>query len=103
MGVCQTPDLIKIAIKGLENIYKKDFLYKKAGIILGSFTCENIYQQNLFSKLNDKKKQNLMHTIDLINSKTKKKAVFFASEGINHKKDKPLKFTTDWNDLIIVK
>lgn len=103
-----TPDLIAYAKKGLSKIYKEGFLYKKAGVILSDFTDENSRQQDLFSGLNDEDKKFLMRTMDNINRKANKKAVFFASEGLEKKYKssfamKSLRFTTSFDELIKAK
>ena len=103
-----TPDLISLAKTGLKRIFKEGYSYKKAGVILSDLTKENICQQDLFSDLNNKNKEMLMKIIDDINFKANKKAVFFASEGIERKYKgssymKSLKFTTSFDELIKVK
>lgn len=102
-----TPDLITCAKKGLEKIYKQGFLYKKAGVILSDFTDENHLQRDLFSKLNDENKKFLMKVIDNINYKANKKAVYFASDGIDKKFQsssnmKSKKYTTSFEEMLIV-
>ncbi|HEU64444.1 MAG: DNA polymerase IV 1 [Candidatus Anoxychlamydiales bacterium] len=103
-----TPDLITYAKKGLKKIFKKDFLYKKAGIILSDFTDETFSQRDFFSKLNEKNKDVLMKVIDKINLKADKKAVFFAAERIDTKyksssQMRSFKYTTSWDELLSVK
>ena len=101
-----TPTLISYAKSALEKIYKEGFLYKKAGVILGDFSSEDALQQDLFSKLDDVKKKYLMKIVDNINYKANKKAIFFASEGI----EKPVssamksqKYTTSFDNIIKAK
>ncbi len=103
-----TPDLIASAKKGIQKIFKEGFLYKKAGIILSDFTKEGYCQLDMFSKLNNENKKFLMKIIDDINYKANKKAIFFASDGIekNYKSSsnmKSLRYTTSFNELLKVK
>lgn len=103
-----TPDLITYAKNGLQKIFKEGFLYKKAGVILSDFTNEDEKQQDMFSKLNTENKKFLMQIIDNINYKANKKAVFFASDGIEKKYKsssnmKSLKYTTSFEELLKVK
>jgi DNA polymerase V len=102
-----TPDILKYATCALKKIYKKNYLYKKTGIILSSFTCENALQTDFFRPLPNFKKDALMKTLDSINKK-KKNSIFFASEKIDQKyksssKMLSFKFTTSLDELLIVK
>ena len=81
-------------------------MYQKAGVILSSLETENT-DLNLF-KEDDKKKETLMNTFDLINQKYGKNSLHIASAGM--KKRWLMKrsrcssnFTTNLNDLLIVK
>lgn len=109
-----TPNLISYAKKGLKKIYKSSYLYKKAGVILSDFSNEDHLQKDLFSKLDAKNQNYLMKIIDNINYKANKKAVFFASEGIEKGTDKSskiassskmrsYKYTTSFDELLEVK
>lgn len=103
-----TPDLITYAKNGLDKIFKDGFFYKKAGVILSDFSDETNAQQDLFSKLNNENKRFLMKIMDDINYKANKKAIFFASEGIDKRYKsssnmRSLKYTTSFNELLKVK
>ncbi len=101
-----TITLNKKTLIGLNKIFKKGYLYQKAGVILSSLETENT-DLNLF-KEDDKKKETLMNTFDLINQKYGKNSLHIASAGM--KKRWLMKrsrcssnFTTNLNDLLIVK
>jgi len=103
-----TPDLIKYAHIGLKKIFKKGFLYKKAGVILSDFSNENFLQQDLFTKLPNENKKYLMKIMDDLNYKANKKALYFASDGIDKKYKsssnlRSLKYTTSFDELIKVR
>ncbi|AEE15184.1 DNA-directed DNA polymerase [Thermodesulfobium narugense DSM 14796] len=73
--------ILQAAEKCLNRIFKENTKYKKAGVILKDLTsC--VCLGNLFTNLEIEKKHNLMKTIDLLNKKIKKDAVFFAAEGL---------------------
>ena len=75
--------LIKQALTALKSIYKKDYRYQKAGIILSSLKDENTYNKNLFSKINnDEKRIKLMQAIDHTNIKYGRHALSIAQAGI---------------------
>jgi len=62
--------LIKQALIALKDIYKEGFRYQKTGIILSGLKDTNIYNKNLFSKINnDEKRIKLMQAIDHTNIK----------------------------------
>ena len=63
-------DLVKQALIALERIYKKGYQYQKTGIVLSNLGDNNIYNKNLFSKINnDEKRIKLMQAIDHTNIK----------------------------------
>lgn len=108
-----TPKLITYAKKALKKVYKSSYLYKKAGVILSDFTSIDYLQKDLFSKLDEKNKNDLMKIVDKINYKANKKALFFASEGIekglkksnikSSSKMRSNKYTTSFDELLEVK
>ena len=60
--------LAKYAIKGLEQIYKEGYAYKRAGIVVSGITDANQKQLNLFND-EDSRHQQLMKTIDGLNKR----------------------------------
>lgn len=96
----------QFAIKGLEVIYKKGYHFKKAGIIVSAITPENEKQLNLFLDENPKH-QNLMKTIDEINTNLGRKKLKLASQDLGRtwkmRQEKLSKrYTTNWNELLEV-
>lgn len=74
-------DLIKHAVKGLEQIYKKGYPYKKAGVIVMGITPENTKQLTLFTTENPKHLP-LMKTIDKLNRGIGQNKVKFAAQDL---------------------
>lgn len=102
-----TPKFINAAFKALEIIYKEDFFYKKAGIILYDIVNNRNIQQDLFRKDIDNVGEKAMNTVDYLNKKHGKNTVFFGIQGINRKwKQNKLmcspKYTTSWNELLTI-
>jgi len=101
-----TPELIRLAKKGLRSIYRPHFAYKKAGVLLGDFVDENSEQIDYLTPGNENpKKTKLMQTIDRINRRYGKNAVQFAAEGLDpswrsNRANASPKFTTSWNELL---
>lgn len=107
-----TPDLIKIAIKGLREIYESGFSYAKAGIILSGIIPKSHLPLEIFDneqKLNHiNKKDTINKSIDEINKRWGSGSIFPASQGTkmswrmkSQKRSK--RFTTEWTELLEVK
>ena len=78
-----TITLNKKVLNGLNKIFKKGYLYQKAGVILSGLEIKN-KDLNLFKEI-DERKENLMNTFDFINQKYGKSSLRIASEGIEKK------------------
>jgi DNA polymerase V len=99
--------LVKSAIEGLNQIYKEDIQYKKAGVIVMGITPNTSRQLSFFDTENSKHLV-LMDVIDKINLKHKEATVKLACQDLRRRwkmKQERLspKYTTSWNDLIRVK
>jgi len=78
--------LIKKALKALESIYKTGYKYQKTGIILSGLKDENIYNENLFSKINNEAtRSELMKAIDSTNIKYGRNALSIAQARLKKK------------------
>ena len=77
-------EIVKTALVGLENIFKKGYRYQKSGITLSGLTnSEN--NQNLFFTKQDNKIKNLMKSIDSTNYKYGRSTLSLADAGIKKK------------------
>ena len=75
-------EIVKVAIKCLENIFKNGYRYQKAGIILSNLSESN-KSNNLFSSEKNEKINNLMKSIDNTNYKYGRSTLSIASAGIH--------------------
>lgn len=96
--------LAKYAIKGLEQIYKEGFAYKRAGIIVSGITDANQKQLNLFSD-EDSRHQQLMKTIDGLNRKIGETKIKLGSQDLERtwkmrQEHLSKNYTTNINQLI---
>ena len=96
----------KKVLNGLNKIFKKGYLYQKAGVILSGLEVENA-DLNLF-KEDDKKKEVLMNAFDSINRKYGKNFLRIASEGVEKKwlmkrSSCSSNFTTNLKNLLTVR
>ena len=99
-----TPELIEYATGAIERLYKKGFLYAKAGLILGDLVPEGRVQGNLFDQADRRKSRRLMQAIDAVNLKLPDSPLIWAAEGIDQpwqakfaKRSK--RYTTQWDEL----
>lgn len=109
--VSDSSTLIKYAFFGLEKIFKKGYLYKKAGVIFTEIFPENNVQLNFaadsFLK-HVEKNEKIMESVDCINNKWGKDTVKIASLGTKNKlkmkqcKKSP-RYTSSWEELLVVK
>lgn len=104
-----TPHLMEVAANLLKSIYRPEFTYKRAGILLMGLQVGSSAQEFLFDEpYQDSRKQHLMKVMDRYNSNTNYGKIFWAAEGV----EKPLqlkqthrsqRFTTSWAELLQVK
>ena len=104
-----TPELIRIALNLLDELYLPGFEYKKAGVMFADIMSEADVPLSFIEEcyLDDKRKQ-LMDIVDKLNRKHGQDTLFYASSGI--KKDWQMRraklspfYTTRWSDLPKVK
>ena len=101
-----TSELISISLKSLRKIFKKDYLYKKAGIMFGKIVSEENIQHDFFDNKNRNRSKKLMETLDKINIKLGTSSLKYAVQGLSENPDwKPAsqhrskRYTTDWESL----
>jgi len=76
-------ELIKQALIALKYIYKKNYKYQKAGIILSGLNDIDIYKKNLFSSINNEEKRiKLMKVMDYTNIKYGRHSLSIAQAGL---------------------
>ena len=77
-------EIVKAAINGLRDIFKRGYKYQKVGVMLsGLSNLEN--KNNLFSSSKDEKIKSLMRSIDSTNCRYGRSALSLASGGVNKK------------------
>ena len=101
--------IIQEVIKGLQEIYKKGYIYKKAGVIVGNITQENKVQLNLFDQIKNREKYTkISKVIDRINSSMGRDKLRIATQGFDRKwkmKQEQLSqcYTTRIDEILTVK
>ena len=104
-----TPQLIKLALLGLDRIYKPGYSYTKAGVTLEDLSSRSYMQRYLFAKDEGDdadKKQTLMDVVDAINENVGGKIISPAILHFNEGKEwaprsnlKSPAYTTRWEDV----
>jgi DNA polymerase V len=94
-------------IKTLDRIFKNDYDYGKAGIILSGLVPSEKLTKRIFDDERFHRQHNLMKAMDEINQKFGKDTIRFA--GVRTEGDwmmkqtrKSQRYTTDWNELMTV-
>ncbi len=101
-------EIVSYALYALKSIYKPDYEYKKAGVIVSGISPDNQIQTSLFDSIDRGKHNNLMKTMDMINNKYGKNTIRLAALGcgrrlkMRQEKISPF-YTTRWEDIITVK
>lgn len=76
-----TLEIVNEAVEGLRKIYKKGFLYKKAGVIIGDIVPSNQVQKSLFSNIDHTKQHSINLLLDNINAKYGRDTIKLAVQG----------------------
>lgn len=104
-----TPELIQAAKSALAPLFRKGYLYKKVGVILGGIVPEETHQRDLFfsPSLTQEKGKKAMAVLDQINRKLDGDKVRFAAEGFTKKwqrkrENASPRYTTSWDELLTV-
>jgi DNA polymerase V len=102
--------ILQTAWFGLKKIYKPDFLYKKAGILLQNIISKEKSQYHFFIDEKKMQQQPLMQAMDAINHKYGRQTIRLAGCGVDthdsawsSQQDKVSPaYTTQWEDILIV-
>jgi DNA polymerase V len=99
-----TPELIDYSMDCVEKLYRKGFLYNKAGVILGELVPQGRVQGNMLDKIDRQKAARLMNAVDAVNTRLPNAPLIWAAEGIEQpwrtkftKRSK--RYTTRWDEL----
>ncbi|AVG17009.1 DNA polymerase V subunit UmuC [Chromobacterium vaccinii] len=106
-----TDDTIEItsaALAGLRAIYKRGYLYHKAGIVLMEIGPRGVVQSDLFATPPDPRRQQLMQTMDAITRQFGRGTVRLASEDMTQRwrmrQDvRSPRYTTRLDELLVVR
>lgn len=103
-----TRQLVNVVLWGLKQIYRPNYNYAKAGVMLSELVPAQGVQTDLFSKTQTSvKSADLMTAMDNINRKMGKESIKLASEGFKRpwkmrQENKSPSYTTRWNDVLSI-
>lgn len=104
-----TMRLVNVALWILKQLYKPNYNYAKAGVMLSELVPAQGVQTDLFSEVQvSPKSSQLMLAMDAINKKMGKESIKLASEGFKRpwkmkQENKSPNFTTCWDELVRVR
>jgi DNA polymerase V len=100
--------LLRAASGLIEQLFKPEVPYKKAGVLLTNFSPERVNQLELFVDTQEEKTKDLMPVIDAINHDMGKHSVLLGSHLQTKKwqssqESRSPAYTTSWKDIAVVK
>ena len=103
VATSDTMELIDGALLCVGKLYRRGFLFKKAGIVLSSLVSEERIQGNLFDSVDREKSQRLMQVIDAVNTRLNCQ-LRWAAEGLGQPwkakfNRRSYRYTTRWDEL----
>ncbi|MGC6470993.1 MAG: Y-family DNA polymerase [Flavobacteriales bacterium] len=78
-------EVVRLAIQALNKIYRPNYRYKKAGVIIGDIVPQKQQQLSLFDHVDRKKQQAIMTALDSINDRVGREKVRLAIQGSQRK------------------
>ena len=100
--------LVHAALWGLKQIFRPNYNYAKAGVMLSEIVSQEGVQTDLFSQMQlSPKSTKLMGVVDGINKKLGKESIKLASEGFKRpwkmkQENKSQSYTTHWDELLSI-
>ena len=100
-----TPDLVKIATKAVDILYKPGYMFMKVEVVATGLIPQSEVQLNLFNNWSGKNKDKVSNVADILNSHYGKGTVRMAAESYTKKwkmRQEHLSpnYTTSWSDII---
>lgn len=106
MPTADTRDIIRVAKKCVKRIFKANYAYQKAGIILLDLSPNTIKQHDMWES-DSSKSEKVMAVIDKINAIKGKETVFYCAQGVEKTwkmrcNKRSARYTTRWQELLSV-
>src|SRR5215510_6427212 len=99
-----TAELIRYALRGVEQIYRAGYRYQKAGVILTALVPAHQIQAHLFDYHDRERSRRLMAAIDTINTEWGSGTIHYAAMGLRPAwimrcTRRSSRYTTRWKEL----
>jgi DNA polymerase V len=103
-----TAELIRYALRGVEQIFREGYRYQKAGVILTALVPTHQIQSHLFDRHDRERSQKLMAAIDAINREWGSGTIRYAAVGLRpgwlmRCARRSPRYTTRWEELAVVR
>lgn len=103
-----THELISVALLAVEKLFKEDYRYHKAGVMMLGLVPGNQIQWNLFDTVDRNKTDRLMKALDGVNNGIGTGLLKYAAEGLGKRwrmkqERRSQRYTTHWAELATVK
>ena len=103
VATSDTTELIRGALRCIGKLYRRGFLFKKAGIVLNGLVSEERIQGNLFDSVDREISGRLMQAIDAVNTRLNC-PLRWAAEGLGQPwkarfNRRSYRYTTRWDEL----
>ncbi|MGY8624363.1 Y-family DNA polymerase [Chromobacterium violaceum] len=103
-----TIEITRAALAGLRAVFKRGYLYHKAGIVLMEIGSRGVVQSDLFAAPPDPRREKLMQTMDAITRQFGRGTVRLASEDMTHRWQmrqdvRSPRYTTRLDELLVVR
>ncbi|MBC7892637.1 MAG: DUF4113 domain-containing protein, partial [Sphingobacteriaceae bacterium] len=102
-----TPELVSVALRGLNLLWREGYQYKKAGVMVTGIVPETAVQVGLFDERRREVDRALMPVVDRLNARMGRDMVRLGAQGTERKwqmKQERLSpcYTTRLSDLLVV-
>jgi DNA polymerase V len=103
-----TAELIRYALRGIEQIFHDGYRYQKAGVILTALVPASQVQTHLFDRQDRERSRRLMAAIDTINTEWGSGTIRYAAVGLRPAwimrcAIRSPRYTTRWEELAVVR
>lgn len=101
-----TRNIIRVAKKGVKQLFKANYAYQKAGIVLLDLLPHTIKQHDMWES-HSSRSEKVMAVIDEINASKGKETIFYCAQGIEKAwkmrcNKRSARYTTRWQELPVV-
>jgi DNA polymerase V len=103
-----TAELLRHALRGIEQLFREGYRYQKAGVIVTSLVPAHQVQTHLFDQHDRKRSEWLMAALDVINTQWGSGTIRYAAVGLRPQwitrcGHRSPRYTTRWEELVVVR